>query len=307
MPKINVSRKKIINVPVEKAYNLLSDMGKWQDWSPWLIAEPEAKVNVRSDNKYYDWTGTRVGEGNMEIVDQVENKSIRYDLNFIKPWKSNAKVEMHTKGVDGGTEIKWSMDSSLPFFMFWMKKMMEGFIGMDYDRGLNMLKDYAEDGKVHSKLNFIGHGKYPGCNYISISRSCSIQEMPKLMEADFTDLMSYTHTVKGFRPQDAFSMYHKWDIPNQKVKYTAGVPYDALPADLPSHYNKGSIPPIKTYTMEHVGPYQHLGNAWSTLYSMHRNKEFKPLKNIHPFETYGNSPKDTDPLDLISRIHFPIR
>ena len=33
-------------------------------------------------------------------------------------------------------ELTWTMDSSLPFFLFWMKKSMEGFIGMDYDPGL---------------------------------------------------------------------------------------------------------------------------------------------------------------------------
>jgi len=40
---------------------------------------------------------------------------------------------------------------------------------------------------------------------------------------------------------------------------------------------------------------------------MIRNKEIKIEKGYHPFETYGNSPKDTHPNELISRIHFAIK
>lgn len=191
--------------------------------------------------------------------------------------------------------------------MFWMKNMMKSFIGMDYERGLNLLKDYVEDGEVHSQLNFLGESQYAGCNYIGIERKCSIAESPKFMEADFTKLMTYSHNTEGFRPHEAFCTYHKWDVVKGRAHYTAGVPYNQLPADVPSEFLKGKVPACKVHTVEHVGPYQHLGNAWSALISMQRNKEIKPLKKVHPFETYGNSPKDTAPNDLISRIHFPVR
>jgi len=40
---------------------------------------------------------------------------------------------------------------------------------------------------------------------------------------------------------------------------------------------------------------------------MNRNKEIKGRKDIYPFETYLNSPEDTDPKELITRINFAVK
>jgi hypothetical protein len=45
----------------------------------------------------------------------------------------------------------------------------------------------------------------------------------------------------------------------------------------------------------------------TTMYTMHRNKEISIKKGYHPFETYGNSPKDTDPKNLITYINFALK
>ena len=105
----------------------------------------------------------------------------------------------------------------------------------------------------------------------------------------------------------AFSMYHKFDFVKRQAKYTAGIPIPKIPDAVQDQFFIGKIPSTKLYTIEHVGPYDHLGNAWTTLYTMHRNKEIKGRKDIHPFETYGNSPVNTDPKDLITHINFPLK
>lgn len=307
MPTLNISRSKVIQAPIAHIYDIVSDMSQWEAWSPWLIMDPKADVKVREDKQFYSWEGPRVGAGEMQVARTEENKSVDYDLMFLKPWKSKAKVKMELNTVADGTKVTWHMDSSLPFFLFWMKKMTEAFIASDYDRGLNLLKDYAEKGSIPSQLNHIGRNDYPGCNYLGTKRTCSFDDMPKHMEADFTALMQYAMEQESMRPQDAFTIYHKWDMVKGVCTYTAGVPYDSLPDNPPSTYFKNSIPSTPVYTLEHVGPYDHLGNAWSTLYTMQRVKEIKVNKKVHPFETYGNSPKDTAPEDLIARIHFPVK
>jgi hypothetical protein len=153
MPKINVTRSATINSSIDNVYTKLNDFNHWTKWSPWLIMEKGVKVNISDDAKYYEWKGDRVGEGNMNISLEDGSNSIEYDLTFLKPWKSEAKVKFLLSDNNNRTAVTWSMDSKLPFFMFWMKNMMEGFIGMDYERGLNMLKDYIEEGEVKSKLD----------------------------------------------------------------------------------------------------------------------------------------------------------
>lgn len=306
MPKIHVTRSITINAPIEAAYKAVANLEEWEAWSPWLIMEPEAKVTVAADGKSYHWEGKRVGEGEMAITSASAPHSARYDLTFLKPFKSEAKVGMDLKAAEGGTDVTWTMESSLPFFMFFMKKMMETFIGMDYERGLNLLKDYVEDGQVHSKLNFIGERDYPGCDYVGIKRSCSIEDMPALMQADFETLGAWA-AENGLNPDEMFSIYHKFNPVKGHCAYTAAVCYkDKLDA-LPDGYVRGSQPPARIYTLEHVGPYRHLGNGWMTMQNLIRSKEIKVAKGYHPFETYGNSPQDTPENDLITHINFALK
>jgi DNA gyrase inhibitor GyrI len=306
MPKTHISRSKIINAPAEKVFKVVGNLDEWEAWSPWMMMEPEATVTVAPDGQSYSWHGERVGEGSMAITESVDNQSARYDLTFLKPFKSHAKVGMDLKVVEGGTKVTWSMDSQLPFFLFFMKGMMEAYVGMDYERGLNNLKDYVEDGEVHSKLNFIGENDYAGCNYVGIKRSTTIAEMPEFMKSDCERLASWG-AENGLNPAEMLCIYHDYNPIKNRCAYTAAIPYSEKPENVPSDFVEGAQAPTKLHTVEHVGPYEHLGNAWATMYNMVQSKSIKPNKKYHPFETYGNSPLDADPNDLITRVNFAVK
>jgi DNA gyrase inhibitor GyrI len=307
MPKTHVSQSKEISAPVEKVFNTLNNFNYWTDWSPWLICEPEASVKVADDTKYYEWEGKRIGSGNMQVTAENPNTSIDYDLTFLKPWKSTAKVRFVLKPAGDSTLVTWIMDSSLPFFMFWMKKSMEAFIGMDFDRGLNMLKEYVEEGRVKSKLEFIGHGRFQGCQYVGIKRDCNASEVGDLVSGDLEKLKAFVAGNTNNIASEPFSIYHKWDPVKQRVSYTCGIPLKQVPEQTPTEMIKGSIPAVPTYTLRHIGPHLHLGNAWSTLMAMQRAKEFKPKKGFHPFETYVNASGEVAESELITDIHFGLK
>ncbi|TYA69819.1 SRPBCC family protein [Seonamhaeicola marinus] len=303
MPKTFVSRSIVINTPKEKIKDLVSDLHNWRPWSPWLVCEPEAVVNVQEDGKFYTWEGKRVGSGELKVVSESENL-INYDLTFLKPWKSHAKVEFKFSEVDGGIKTEWTMHSSLPFFMFWMKKQMEAWIGMDYERGLKMLKEYVETGKINSKLEFVGQHDFEGCDFIGIKRTTLFKDIGEAMESDFTALGEFIAT-NNIEPSGLlFSQYHKFDLVSGKVIYTAGIPVSSIPANLGAKFISGNLPKTKLNTVRHHGPYDHLGNAWSTAQMMMRNKEFKPVKKYHPLEFYHNDPAETSPEDLITDVSF---
>ncbi len=296
-----------IEAPAQKVFDTISDFHHWGAWSPWLITDPKAKVEVREDGKYYEWTGKRTGDGNMTVLKENAPKRVDYDLTFLKPWKSTAKVAFLLAEQDGKTKVTWNMESSLPFFLFWMKKSMTAFVGSDYERGLNMLKEYIEDGSVKSKLNFKGTSQFPGCKYVGIKRDCAISAIGDKMSADFEKIGSYAKELGDQAAGAPFSIYHKWDLVRQQASYTAAIPVKSVPSNLPAEMSSGEIPQTKIHTVQHVGSYQHLGNAWSTLYTMQRGKEFKPVKNIHPFETYDNMPGEVPEEELITNINFAVK
>ncbi len=299
---MNVTRSIIINAPKENVHKAISDFHTWSTWSPWLITEPTAIVDVDTDGKHYTWSGNRVGAGEMTITSETEDR-IDSDLLFLKPYKSKAKIHFLLKSSGQETEVSWNMDSKLPFFLFFMKKKMEAFIGNDYDRGLRMLKEYVEDGKVQSHLDFIGTQPFEGTKYVGIRRETTFEGMKQHMGKDFESLMSTMKTGNGYW----YSIYHKFDMVKNIVHYTACVGVDDLPMDMPENWVSGEIPKCDFHIVRHEGPYDHIGNAWSAIMMQIRGKEFKPKKGSHPMEFYRNSPQDTPAAELVSDICFILK
>ena len=309
MPKINVSQSIIIKEKPKKIYAIISDFGQWQTWSPWLLAEPECNINTSKNGTLYHWQGKIVGEGKMRISEKSDKHDyLSAELEFIKPWKSKSMIYFHLIEKSEGTELTWTMKGGLPFFLFWMKKSMEVFIGEDYRRGLGLLKDWIETGKTNSKIDFLGIQELEACDFIGVKRKCTTSEMGICMEEDFTNLLTECHQkwdklISGL----PFSIYHKFDMVRDKAVYVAAVPMISVPDDLSSHMVSGKRPAMKTYSLVHLGPYRHIANGWAALIMHMRAKKFKPSKKFPPMEIYLNSPKDTDELKLKTEILFPAK
>ena len=307
MPKFHVDKSITINKPISEVFNTLNDYSKWTPWSPWLVTEPEAKVTVAPDNKSYEWQGKVTGEGNMKIYNEIENEKIEIDLTFLKPWKSTAKTWFDLKPDGENTKVHWKMNSQLPFFMFWMKNMMTEMIGMDYNRGLGMLKEYVETGKIESKLDIKGENTYDGCNYVGIKTTTTMDKMGETMKRDYTKLLEH---VKGNNADkvagNPFSIYHKWDPVSKKVEYTAAVPVNGK-VEMLSGMSEGTYPKTKVFTIHHKGKMEHLGNAWSAQWGRKQAKTFNANKKIHPIEEYLNSPMDTPVNEIEANIHMAIK
>ncbi len=312
MPKLEIDRSIHIDASPEHVFSIISNLGNWRPWNPWLVTDPSAVVDVDTEGKHYSWNGRRTGSGEMRITAERSPASVELDLTFFKPFKSHASVSFRIEPENGGSKVTWGMVSSLPFFMFFMTNMMKNMIGMDYERGLTMLKDYAETGEVPSKTEERGETTYAGCKYVGINTECELREIGEKMSQDFKTLQEWQASA-GVKPTaDAFSTYRKWDLSKGRVQYTCGIPVDEPPSQLPAPLSAGEIPPLKTFVLEHVGPYRHLGNAWSTGMQMGRGKEFRQSKAHPPFETYplgadGSLPGGNSDESTRTAIHFAVR
>ncbi len=307
MPKFNVTRSVSISSPVDAIYDKVREFKTWPIWSPWLLSEPDCPVSYSDDGKSYSWNGKIVGSGEMLVTNEEKNRSIEYQLTFFTPWKSVSKVSFSFSEAGGETEVTWTMDGSLPFFMFWMKPMMSAWIGMDYERGLNMLKDLMESGSVPSKLTFEGERTFPGCKYIGVRTQCSLKEIGPRMEKDFGDLFAWVGEHDQQPSGACFSIYHRFDMVKGITEYTAGIPLENIPQNLPSNFVSGELEGCKTYVVSHTGSYRHLGNAWSAGMMRARAKVFKQSKAMPPFETYENDPSETPEGELLTNVCFPMK
>ena len=118
MPKTYVEKTITIAANLEKVKSVITDFNHWKAWSPWFILEPEAKEYVSEKGKRHEWEGKRIGSGIIKVVAE-EELLIKYDLKFLKPWKSESKSDFILEKMDENTtKLTWTMAGSLPFFMF---------------------------------------------------------------------------------------------------------------------------------------------------------------------------------------------
>ena len=158
--KYNLERSIVINKDLDSVYECVSNFDTWNEWSPWLCLEKNAEVQIGGDAQNVGhkqkWKGTRIGEGEMLLANLEINKSLHYDLKFLKPFKSEAKVDFFFEKQAKGTKLRWAMQSSVPVYLFFLKEMLAAMLGNDFERGLSMLKEFLETGEVLSEIEMLG-------------------------------------------------------------------------------------------------------------------------------------------------------
>jgi effector-binding domain-containing protein len=313
MPRIHVEKSTHINAPLDTVKAATADFAEWPKWSPWLITEPTATVNVQGTagqpGHGYNWQGELVGSGEMQIA-SVDGGRQMMDLQFLKPFKSKAKVELRVSESQGGTDVTWTMDSSLPFFLFFMTGMMKSMIGMDYERGLKMLKAYCETGSVNSRVELVGIIDAPETRFVGYDTSTTMQEIGDSM-AETLPRISEQAGKLGLTPNASAigAIYNKMEMKSGRCDYTAMVPVvessDSI--KVAEGFRSGVIGGCKAIKVVHHGAYEFLPNGWNAAFAYQRNKKLKLLKNQRPYEFYPDDPDTTPEADLKTEIYIPLR
>jgi hypothetical protein len=132
----------------------VNDFHKWQEWSPWVERDPNAKVAFEGpesgEGAVFRWAGNdEVGEGNMKITESRANERIRMDLNFVKPYENSCTTEFTFQpGGEQGeqTTVTWSMAGKNGFMekAVCMFMDMDGMVGADFEKGLANMKTIVE-------------------------------------------------------------------------------------------------------------------------------------------------------------------
>jgi predicted transcriptional regulator YdeE len=306
MPKIHIDRSIEISADVSEIFQVLIDFSQWKDWSPWLILDPKAKMDISPEGDEYQWEGSRVGKGKMTITGYTPNKEAVYQLAFFKPFKSNAVVAFQIEHQGSVCVLHWIVDSSLPFYLSWLKKPMLASMTYDYDRGLKMLKDYVEHGEVPSRVYEEGLTEYRGCQYVGITTECTMEEMEITKKSDFDELTVWIDNEEVEVYGEPLTIYHMMDLVKKTCAFTVAVPVAEIPDHMPRPLHSGSIPKLTAFKFLHEGPYHHLGNCWALAEAMTKNKEIRLKKGFPPFEIYESDTQDTADELLETAIYFPV-
>lgn len=308
MPKFDVSRTTEIKATPEEIFDTIADYGTWTTWSPWLIADPEATVTVSPEpnvvGSKYSWDGEVCGEGSMTHTQLESPKFIEADLHFIKPFKSQSRVTFEIEPYGEVTRVTWNMYGSMPWFLFFLIPMMKPLIGMDYERGLRMLKEWIETGSIRSKTTVQGVQNVGPYRIAGIRTTCDLDEIGPSMDETFSQVKAALEQ-SGLPEGEPISVYHKYDMKNRVCDYMSG---QVIPeqANVPEGLSVWSTPSTKAFHVSHLGAYEHLGNAWSVGHQHIRHNKLK-LQKTPCFEIYKNNPGDTDSADLLTEVYLPVK
>lgn len=309
MPAFQVARSITINCPATEAFEKVRDFSTWTAWSPWLPADPEAVVTVSEDpasvDSHYHWEGDLVGEGHMTNLELIEVHSVRQKLDFIKPWKSTSEITWAFEPVEGGTKVTWTMLGSLPWFMFWMKGMMQGFISMDYDRGLLNLKSLIETGSIPSVTEVRGVQKIDRLRMFGIRNQCQLSEVGPAMAQSFEQAQAAFDQAGVSRSGNMLSVYTSLNASKGIFTYISGYVVDHSAA-CPTGLTEWSTPDTDAYVVSHQGPYVHLGNAWSIANQHVRYKKLK-MRKSGDFEIYRTTPDQVAESEVVTDIYLPLK
>lgn len=308
MPVFNVSKSIVIEARLEKVFASVRNFKEWEAWSPWLRSEPGCPLKYAEDGKSYQWDGQIIGSGELAVVADEANKRIDYRLSFFRPWKSENTSAFHFAERNGATEVTWTMEGSLPFFLFFMKGMMSAWVGMDYDRGLKMLKDYLEIGSVPSEMEFLGTQPFEGFKYVGSSCECSIDDIGETVKETLRKVRQAL-VAAGHEVRNGFTIYHKFSMSKGVTSLTAGFLVENPPATPPAGLEVGEIPACSTYGIKHTGAYKHLGNPWAAgmMHSQCKPKQFQKDKSVPDFELYLNDPTEVGARNAETVVHLPAK
>lgn len=152
-PRITTMSRSInINASASKVFPYLNNLQSFvNNWSPWTEKDPnmEQKFNQLDSGvgAEYSWKGEpkKVGEGYMKIIESSQNKEVKTEVHF--KGRGMAHVNWTIKEIDDNQiKVTWGFQSdngTNPIARLF-GRMIEKFLGPDYENGLNKLKKVVE-------------------------------------------------------------------------------------------------------------------------------------------------------------------
>ncbi len=143
-----VHRESIIDAPPGTVFAVLNDLRRVEDWSPWIEADPQARIDVSTPasgvGAQMHWNGRRLGQGGQTIVESVSNRLVvaLIDLGQGRPLRSTFEIAR----ADAGTRVRWTCDRRFGIDLLARYKglFLESGTGQDIERGLRNIRTLAE-------------------------------------------------------------------------------------------------------------------------------------------------------------------
>ena len=304
----------IINAPKPVVYEIVNDFKEWPRFSPWIEQDKEAILSFDKKTSGvgagYSWEGEILGIGNAKTVDVLNNKTIKQEIKFVKPFESISNINWAFETVEEGTKVTWSMNGKQDF----MTKMYTAFAGSiekntapDFDRGLFKLDSIVQsDMKVYS-ISVEGVTQHSGGFYLYNTTSCKIADFKQKMSNMMPIIGAYAISNNITMAGKPFVIYHKWDIENNTVMFSCCIPTSSKIETLNPNILTGQLQPFTAVKTVLNGDYNNLEEAWNKAMAYIAENNLKQPINGTVLESYLTDPTGTpNPADWRTEIFLEV-
>lgn len=154
LPRFPVVTRSIdIAAPPAAIYPLVSDLRRFNEWSPWAALDPATVYTFTGPTEgvgqTMNWESKdpQVGSGTMTITGLTPDSEVDSSLAF-GPEPAESWIKIEPKGE--GSAVTWGFRTDVGFnpIMRYFALGLDRLIGPDYERGLQKLKAVAETAKT---------------------------------------------------------------------------------------------------------------------------------------------------------------
>ncbi|MGB0711956.1 MAG: SRPBCC family protein [Gammaproteobacteria bacterium] len=319
----SVRRSSVIAVEPIQAYDLVRDFHHWPAWSPWLIHEPDARLNFSSDPQepqgWYSWDGKHIGAGKltheaMSAPTRDRPGRIEQRLSFTRPFRSSSRVVWDFStvtsgsngGVHGGVEVSWTMQGAMPFPLRFLAPMTARMITRDFDLGLARLKGVLDPAAAAPRIHFDGPSRFPSKTCITLPFEGDLDDIQQTMIDGFPRLAAQRAALKAPQDEPAFTAYHKVlpDRPWFKGDLATPIPEDADPGPFRAKTLGGEG---DWFRVRLEGSYRFLEMTWHCAMAHLRMHKIRRDPRRSAFEVYESTPGDGDDGGAVTVLYIPIK
>ncbi len=143
-----VERSVVIDAPMETVFSNVNTVSKHELWSPWKDEDPSMKFTFNDipagEGASYSWTSDNMGEGSLTIIESIQNKGIKTDLDFGEMGAANGYYTFSK--VDGGVKVVqgFTGDAGYNIPERYVNMFMDSMVGPMFEKGLAKLKVLSE-------------------------------------------------------------------------------------------------------------------------------------------------------------------
>ena len=307
----HVERATTIARPPSEVFAVLNGFRRFNDWSPWASADPQARYTYAGPaagvGARFAWSGNKeVGTGSQEIVESRPGELIRTALDFGDMGKAMATFRLAPAG--DGTLVTWGLDVGAGGKLIgrYFNLLMDHMVGPDYEKGLARLKTLVESFPAADISGVQGEEVQRTAQRIYfVSTSCGTDaESAKAAIGAAYGKIGRVMQGNGSQMQGApMTITTSYDKDGWKFDAVIAVDRNDASADAPD-VQAGVTYAGKAVQFTHVGPYDRIGDTITKAYAWTAVQGYKPKDRL--IEEYISDPGNTPPEQLQTRLVIPV-